>query len=90
MKAIRSKAESRRGAVPLPSMNPPAHDKLSRLKKRDYIVGNSDDFVHMDWSGEWSELKNLEPLPDRRGSDSVLGKTSWPKSRKPTKNGANT
>ena len=32
-------------------------DKLSRLKKRDYIVGNSDDIVHMDWSKEWSELK---------------------------------
>jgi hypothetical protein len=32
-------------------------DKLSRLKKRDYIVGNSDDIVHMDWSKEWSEMK---------------------------------
>jgi prevent-host-death family protein len=32
-------------------------DKLSRVKKRDYIVGNSDDIVHMDWSKEWSELK---------------------------------
>jgi hypothetical protein len=32
-------------------------DKLSRLKKRDYIVGDSDDIVHMDWSKEWSELK---------------------------------
>jgi hypothetical protein len=33
-------------------------DKLSRLKKRsNYVVGNSDDFIHMDWSKEWSELK---------------------------------
>jgi hypothetical protein len=32
-------------------------DKLSRLKKRDCIVGDSEDFVHMDWSKEWSELK---------------------------------
>ncbi len=32
-------------------------DRLSRLKKRDYIVGNSDDIVHMDWSKEWSEMK---------------------------------
>jgi hypothetical protein len=37
---------------------------LSKLKKRDYVIGDSDDFVHMDWSHEWSELKNLEPLPD--------------------------
>jgi len=45
-------------------------DKLSRLKKRDYIVGDSDDIVHMDWSSEWSELKNLEPLTDDRAPDS--------------------
>jgi hypothetical protein len=45
-------------------------DKLSKLKKRDYIVGGSDDIVHMDWSSEWSELKNLQPPPDGRGSDS--------------------
>jgi hypothetical protein len=57
------------------------------LKKRDYIVGDPDDFVHMDWSGEWSELKNLEPLPDGRGSESALGKATWPKSKKPTKSG---
>jgi hypothetical protein len=31
--------------------------KLSRLKKRDYIVGDSDDIIHMDWSKDWSELK---------------------------------
>jgi hypothetical protein len=48
----------------------PVKDKLSNLKKRDYIIGDSDDFVHMDWSGEWSEMKNLEPLPDGHGSES--------------------
>jgi len=31
--------------------------KLARLKKRDYIVGDPEDFVHMDWLDEWSELK---------------------------------
>lgn len=31
-------------------------DKLSRLKKRDYVIGDSEDFVHMDWSKDWSEL----------------------------------
>jgi prevent-host-death family protein len=31
--------------------------KLSRLKKRDYIVGDPEDFVHMDWTNKWSELK---------------------------------
>jgi hypothetical protein len=52
-------------------------DRLSKLKKRDYIIGDSDDLVHMDWSGEWSELKNLETLPDGRGSESV--NEQWPK-----------
>ncbi len=62
---------------------------LSKLKKRDYIVGDSDDIVHMDWSSEWSELKNLEPLLDDRGSESAVGEKIWPKSRKPTKSGVN-
>ena len=31
--------------------------KLSRLKKRDCIIGDPEDLVHMDWSKEWSELK---------------------------------
>jgi len=31
--------------------------KLSRLKKRDYIVGDPEDLVHMDWSREWGEMK---------------------------------
>lgn len=32
-------------------------DKLSRLKKRDYFVGDSDDIFRIDWLKEWSELK---------------------------------
>jgi prevent-host-death family protein len=32
-------------------------DKLSRLKKRDYFVGDSDDVLRIDWLKEWSELK---------------------------------
>jgi hypothetical protein len=73
VKAIRSNAKSRLGAAPSPLMNPPANDQLSKLKKRDYIIGDPDDFVHMDWSSEWSEMQNLEPLPHGRGSESDLG-----------------
>lgn len=40
---------------------------LSKLPKRDCIVGNLDDIVHMDWSGEWSELKNLDAPPEESG-----------------------
>ncbi len=32
-------------------------DKLSRLKKSDYIVGDPEDLIHIDWLSEWSELK---------------------------------
>jgi len=32
-------------------------DKLSRLKKRNSLVGDPEDIVHMDWLSEWSELK---------------------------------
>jgi len=35
-------------------------DKFSRLKKRNYIVGDPEDIVHLDWSSYWNELKNLE------------------------------
>jgi hypothetical protein len=31
--------------------------KLDRLKKRDLVVGDFNDLIHMDWSKEWSELK---------------------------------
>jgi hypothetical protein len=33
----------------VPEVNP---DKLSRLKKRNYIVGDPEDLVHMDWLHE--------------------------------------
>jgi prevent-host-death family protein len=32
-------------------------DKPSRLKRGDYIIGDPEDFVHIDWSKQWSELK---------------------------------
>ena len=31
--------------------------KLANLKKRDYLVGDPESIVHMDWLKEWSELK---------------------------------
>jgi antitoxin (DNA-binding transcriptional repressor) of toxin-antitoxin stability system len=31
--------------------------KLARLKKRDVVIGDFNDLIHMDWSKEWSELK---------------------------------
>ena len=52
-----------------PTNHPRVKVDLSKLKKRDYIVGNSDDLVHLDWSGEWSELQNLQPLPHGHGSE---------------------
>ncbi|MGL5817613.1 MAG: type II toxin-antitoxin system Phd/YefM family antitoxin [Phycicoccus sp.] len=31
-------------------------DRLGRLVRRpDAVVGDSEDFVHLDWSGEWRE-----------------------------------
>ena len=38
--------------------------KLASLEGWDYIVGDPEDFVHIDWSIEWTGLKNLEPDPD--------------------------
>lgn len=35
-------------------------DKLSRLKKRNYLVGDPEDIVHMDWSSEWTEPKKFK------------------------------
>jgi hypothetical protein len=46
----------RKGRI-LKIVPPPKTSKLSRLKKRGYVVGDSEDFVHMDWLKEWSELK---------------------------------
>ena len=34
------------------AVNPPS--KLSRLVKRDCIVGNPDDLISVDWSHEWN------------------------------------
>jgi len=35
-------------------------DKLSRLTKRDYLVGDPEEIVHMDWSSEWTEPEKLK------------------------------
>ena len=35
-------------------------DKLSRLKKRNYLVGDPEDIVHMDWSAEWTEPEKFK------------------------------
>ncbi len=32
-------------------------DKLANIKRRDSIVGDPEDLVHVDWSSEWSEIK---------------------------------
>ena len=37
--------------------------KLSRLKKRNYLVGDPEDIVHMDWLHEWTEPSKFEALP---------------------------
>jgi antitoxin (DNA-binding transcriptional repressor) of toxin-antitoxin stability system len=34
--------------------------KLARLTKKDWLVGDPEDIVHMDWSQEWSEIKNAQ------------------------------
>ena len=31
----------------------PQRDKLDNLKRRDCMVGDPEDIVHMDWSKEW-------------------------------------
>lgn len=31
----------------------PPRDKLANLKRRDCLVGDPEDIVHMDWSKEW-------------------------------------
>ena len=31
--------------------------KLSRLKRRDCVVGDPESIVHLDWLNEWTELK---------------------------------
>jgi len=37
-----------------PSNNPePPHDKLANLTRRDCLIGDPEDIIHMDWSKEW-------------------------------------
>ncbi|MBI1789328.1 MAG: type II toxin-antitoxin system Phd/YefM family antitoxin [Acidobacteria bacterium] len=52
--------EVRRKGKVLRIVPEPKPDKLSRLKKRDCIVGDPESIVHMDWLKYWNELKNLE------------------------------
>ncbi len=33
--------------------------RLARLKKQSLVIGDPEDFVHIDWSEEWDEEKNL-------------------------------
>jgi len=42
----------RKGKI-LRILPPEGSDKLSNLKKRDIIIGDPDDLVHIDWSSEW-------------------------------------
>lgn len=35
-------------------------DKLSRLKKRNFIIGDSEDLVHMNWLAEWTEPEKFD------------------------------
>jgi hypothetical protein len=35
-------------------------DKLNKLKKRNYLVGDPEDIVHMDWSSEWTEPEKFK------------------------------
>jgi hypothetical protein len=32
--------------------------KLANLKRRSVLIGDIQDIIHMDWSSEWSELKD--------------------------------
>jgi hypothetical protein len=54
-------------------------DQIGNLKKHDYFVDRREEIFHAGWLAELNELKNLEPLPDRHGPESAVGKTSWPK-----------
>jgi len=39
-------------------------ERLKNLKKPDFLVGDPEDFVHMDWSNEWTDSP---PTSKRRG-----------------------
>jgi antitoxin (DNA-binding transcriptional repressor) of toxin-antitoxin stability system len=36
----------------------PPVSKLARLRRRDILRGDPEDFVHMDWSAEWRRYPN--------------------------------
>ena len=43
------------------TINPPElPSRLSKLKKRDWVVGDPDDLIHIDWMAHWNEVKNLK------------------------------
>jgi antitoxin (DNA-binding transcriptional repressor) of toxin-antitoxin stability system len=37
---------------------PPPGSRLARIKKRDFIVGDPEDLVEIDWSKEWNPDDN--------------------------------
>ena len=39
---------------------PKVPSRLAKLKDRNWVVGDVDDTIHIDWMSEWNELKNLE------------------------------
>ena len=34
--------------------------KLARMGEQDWVVGDPDDLIHIDWSKEWTEFKNVK------------------------------
>jgi antitoxin (DNA-binding transcriptional repressor) of toxin-antitoxin stability system len=59
----------RKGKV-LRIVPPRARRRLDLLPKRDFIVGDPEDLVHIDWSEDWDEEPELDPDYDLdRGSD---------------------
>jgi hypothetical protein len=55
----------RKGKV-LRIMPPPVPRRLDLLPKRDAIVGDPMDLVHIDWSEEWDEEPELDEGPGPR------------------------
>lgn len=48
------KVKRKNGTVTIvPDQTVSKFSKLERLKKHDCILGDPEDLVHMDWSGEW-------------------------------------
>ena len=48
----------RKGRVLRIVADPPPGSRLSRIKKRDFIVGDPEDLVEIDWSKEWNPDDN--------------------------------